>query len=82
MLKSSLDEYFVRGLTFYELKYAISGPGYSATYGNVESIYPVNPYPASYGLNPMNPMHPVSPISGPLYQTQIQIHSVRQKRFH
>lgn len=41
------------------------GPGYSANYGNVESIYPVNPYPASYGLNPMNPMHPVqTPMEG------------------
>ncbi|KAL3503063.1 hypothetical protein ACH5RR_037512 [Cinchona calisaya] len=34
------------------------GPGYNANFGNVETSYPINPYPANYGMNTMNPMHP------------------------
>ncbi|CAL5390950.1 unnamed protein product [Camellia sinensis] len=34
---------------------AVGNPGYNGTYGNPEAGYAGNPYPASYGMNPMNP---------------------------
>lgn len=34
---------------------AVGNPGYNGTYGNPEAGYAGNPYPASYGMNPLNP---------------------------
>ncbi|PHT25958.1 Omega-amidase,chloroplastic [Capsicum baccatum] len=41
------------------IHFSFCGSGYNANYGNTESGYPGNYYPASYGVNPMNPAHPV-----------------------
>ncbi|XP_059662785.1 protein FLX-like 1 [Cornus florida] len=35
---------------------AVGNPGYDGNYGNPEAGYAGNPYPSSYGMNPMNPV--------------------------
>lgn len=41
---------------FFTLYFVPVSAGYSGNYGNPEAGYAGNPYPVSYGGNPMNPV--------------------------
>lgn len=44
-------------VTLFMLSFALAlsvGPGYNPNYGNAETGYAGNPYPAYYGMNPVS----------------------------